>query len=338
MKRVVSYRFEVTALHFSEKELFEFWKPILYNSKRKPTITTWEDHPWEYFKWSDKMKAVPECLICTVKQVLSTTRKVTGDLNEEERILKMALQVLAGQSLDITPAELTSDFFRLTCRELNSPDPYRPEMDRYNQQALNLYPDLQRILSRSADRIFTGVLLAVAGNLIDLGIIAEIDLEKAITAVFEEGLKINHYRDLLADLSQARTLLYVLDNAGEIVFDRILMEEIKKGYPRLALKIVVKKEPAMNDALLKDALKVGLDTLGEIIDTGCGDLGIPKTRCQAEFWRHLNESDVIIAKGHANYETYEEKHPAFYAILRAKCPVVAESLGVRVHDSVLKKI
>jgi damage-control phosphatase, subfamily I len=284
------------------------------------------------------LRAKPECLICVLKQVLTTAGKVTEDLRIHQRLVSRAMSALASHDLDITPAELTSDMFRLCCRELGIDDPFRAEMDRYNEQGLSLYPKIQVILSNSGDRVFSAILLAVAGNLIDLGIIAEVDVEKAIFQVLEDGLKINDYRELEMDLADCRELLYVLDNAGEIVFDKVLIEEIRKRYPEIRLKIAVKQEPALNDALLIDAEKVGLDQLGQIIDTGCGDLGIPKNRCSPEFWEYLTGADLVIAKGHANYETFEDKHPAFYAILRAKCSLVAHNLGVEVHDSVLKKI
>ena len=148
------------------------------------------------------------------------------------------------------------------------------------------------------------------------------------------------YGGFRKDLADAGSLLYLLDNAGEIVFDRILLEEIKKIYPDLPVKIAVKKEPVVNDAVRADALQTGIDHLGEIIDTGCGDLGIPLARCSEEFREVFRRAGVVIAKGHANFETIEGawKHPAVYALLRAKCPVVAEILEVEVFDSVFTKL
>src|SRR5690606_18649324 len=141
-------------------------------------------------------------------------------------------------------------------------------MDYYNRQALELYPKLQQVMAKSKDRIYTGLLLAVAGNQIDLGIIEEIDIEETIAQVLEEGLRLNDYEEFRKDLADAGSLLYLSDNAGEIVFDRILLEEIKKVYPDLPVTIAVKKEPAVNDALRVDALQTGIDRVGEIIDTG----------------------------------------------------------------------
>jgi len=286
------------------------------------------------------MKAKSECYICSLQQVLSITRRITDDPETELRIINKALEYMVNMDPEITPAEISSDLFRLVCRELEASDPYREEMDFYNRQALELYPRLQEVLAKSDDRIYTALLLAVAGNQIDLGIIDEIDIEGTIREVLAEGLRLNDYEEFRNDLAEAKSLLYLVDNAGEILFDRILLEEIKKVYPDLQVTIAVKKEPAMNDALRADAFQTGMDRMGEIIDTGCGDLGAPKRRCSAEFAEAFRRADLVIAKGHANFETIEGewKHPAVYALLRAKCPVVAGTLGVEVFDSVFKKL
>ncbi|NLY89640.1 MAG: DUF89 family protein [Firmicutes bacterium] len=286
------------------------------------------------------MKAKPECYICSLQQALSATRRVTNDPEKERKVINKSLEYLLGLDPEITPAEISSDLFRLICQELETHDPYREEMDYYNRQALELYPKLQQVMAKSKDRIYTGLLLAVAGNQIALGIIEEIDIEETIAQVLEEGLRLNDYEEFRKDLADAGSLLYLSDNAGEIVFDRILLEEIKKVYPDLPVTIAVKKEPAVNDALRVDALQTGIDRVGEIIDTGCGDLGVPKTRCSEEFWEAFRRADLVIAKGHANFETIEgeQEHPAVYALLRAKCPVVAGILGVEVFDSVFKKL
>lgn len=284
------------------------------------------------------MEAKPECIICSLKQVLAIAGKITDDPALHKKALDCAMSRLIEQDPQITPAEIATDLFHLTCRTLQRNDPFRPEMDYYNQQALNLYPQLRRILESSADPVYQSLLMAVAGNLIDLGIISEIDVAAAIAAVLKAGLKVNDYSMLRDDLARADNLLYLADNAGEIVFDRLALEEIKKRYPSVRLTIAVKSGPAMNDALRRDAITAGLEPLGEIIETGAAYLGIPEKRCRSEFWERFAAAGVIIAKGHANFETIIPNRPAIYVLLRAKCAIVAAMFGVAVHDSVLKKL
>ena len=284
------------------------------------------------------LKAKPACLVCSLNQVLAVTKRITTDPEKEKSMLNKAMRFLLDYNWNITPAEMAGDLFRLVCRELDSHDPYRKEMDYYNRQGLKLYPQLQKIIAGSDDRLHTALLTAVAGNQIDLGIISDINIEDTITGVLRDGLAYSDYADFRKDLGKTDSFLCLLDNAGEIVFDRLFLEEIKKIRPDLKIKIAVKKEPAANDALRKDALQVGLDRVGEIIDTGCGDLGVPKSRCSREFQSAFQQAGLIVAKGHANFETIEESHPAVYVLLRAKCPIVADILGVQVMDSVFKKL
>ena len=283
------------------------------------------------------MESRPECVICSLKQVLATAGRITDDPLLHKKALDNAMTYLKETDLTITPAEISGDLFQLTCRELRHPDPFRREMDDFNREALKLLPELRRILDKSEDRIFQAILMAVAGNLIDLGIISEVNVEETIDSVLKTGLKINDYPKLKEVLGKSKNLLYIADNAGEIVFDRLLLEEINKSYPLLKMTVAVKSGPAVNDALRCDAVAAGIDQIAEIIETGAECLGIPEKRCGVEFRDRFAAADVVIAKGHANFETiFPNGHPVF-VLLRAKCPMVAAALGVAVHDSVLKK-
>lgn len=282
------------------------------------------------------MESTPECIICCLKQVLTTAVRITDDPLLHKKVLDSAMTYLKGQDLTITPAEIASDLFHLTCRELQQPDPFRREMDDYNQQALKLLPKLHRILEQSEDRILQAILMAVAGNLIDLGIIAEVNVDETIDSVLKTGLKVNDYPKLREVLDKSKNLLYIADNAGEIVFDRLLLEEIKNSYPLLEMTVTVKSGPASNDALRCDAVAAGIDQIAAIIETGAECLGIPEGRCGVEFRERFAAADVVIAKGHANFETIVPNRRPVFVLLRAKCPIVAAELGVAVHDSVLK--
>lgn len=283
------------------------------------------------------MESSPECVICSLKQVLTTAGRITADPLLHKKALDNAMTYLKEAALSLSPAEIASDLFHLTCRELQQPDPFRREMDDFNREALKLLPELRRILDKSEDRIFQAILMAVAGNLIDLGIISEINVDETINSVLKTGLKVNDYPKLKEVLGKSNNLLYIADNAGEIVFDRLVLEEIKKNYPLLQMTVAVKSGPAANDALRCDAVAAGIDQIAAIIETGAECLGIPAGRCGAEFRDRFAAADVVIAKGHANFETIIPNGRPVFVLLRAKCPIVAAELGVAVHDSVLKK-
>lgn len=284
------------------------------------------------------MQSKPVCFICALKQVMSTAERITSDPLLHKKVLNSAMAYLRETDLTRNPADLGSDMYHLACRELNQSDPFRPDMDYYNQKALSLYPKMLQIFDNCEDRLYQSILLAVVGNIIDLAIVSDFDLEKSIDAVLRTGLKVNDYPNLKEELAQAKNMLYIADNAGEIVFDRMLLQEIKNNYPLIDLTVAVKSAPAANDALREDALAAGIEQIANIIETGSDYLGIPKDKCKPEFWRSFDTADVIIAKGHANFETVVPNGRPIFVLLRAKCDVVAQELGVNVHDSVLKRL
>ena len=218
------------------------------------------------------------------------------------------------------------------------PDPYLPEKEHYNREAMALYPRLRRLIAESAEPLRTAVLLAVAGNLIDLGILAPVAVEEAVTGVLAKGLACDSLLRLRHDLDHARTLLYIGDNAGEIAFDRLLIEQIRREYPAVEMTLAVKSGPAMNDATRADADEVKMEEIVAVIETGGAFLGVPRAGTSPAFWEAFHQAEVIIAKGHANFETLnEERHGALYFLLTVKCDPVAAMIGVKTGDSVLIK-
>lgn len=284
------------------------------------------------------MLCSPECLACALRQVETTAARVTDDPGTRARLREMAEARAAELGLDMTPAELATVLFHLVLEELGAADPFAAEKDRYNREAMALYPEMRRLIDGSRDRLRTALLLAVAGNLIDLGIMAPMAVNEVIRDVLGKDLALDALAGLRRDLASAGTLLYVADNAGEIAFDRLLIEEIRREFPRLEIAVAVKSGPASNDATRADADTVGLPELAWIVETGGAALGVPERHTSPRFWQEFHGADLVIAKGHANYETLDEaKHPALYFLVTVKCPVVAKTIGVGVGDSVLIK-
>ena len=127
-------------------------------------------------------------------------------------------------------------------------------------------------------------------------------------------------------MSDCRDLLYLLDNAGEIVFDKILIEELLKYVPVTA---VVKSGPMINDVLMGDAEQVGLTALCPVIENGGAFVGSPLHLVPESFLGRMRQADVILGKGQGNYETIDDFPGNVFLILRAKCEVIARHMGVR---------
>lgn len=274
------------------------------------------------------MKATLDCLECFLTQALRAARIATDDVSVQRRILDETARRIPGMDMDKSPAELSLVVYELTALFSGKPDPYRDFKRAQNALALELEPELRRIVRESADPLVAALHVAAAGNVIDLGTQheAEIDVHGAIEQVMRERFSVDHTDALRESLSTCRELLYLLDNAGEIVFDKILIEELTH---HTRVTAAVKAAPILNDALMEDAEAVGLTHVCEVIDVGGAFIGAPLNQAPESFLERMRRADVIIGKGQGNYETVDDFDGDVFLILKAKCEVVARHMGVK---------
>jgi hypothetical protein len=202
--------------------------------------------------------------------------------------------------------------------------------------AMELYPRLKDRIRGSMNPLETAVRLAIAGNVIDFGIyssLGEADVVDAIDSALVDGWDADCLEALAQAVNDAREILYLGDNAGEIVFDRLLIEELPRGKVTFA----VKGSPVINDATMEDAERVGLSSLVEVIDNGSDAPGTIVEDCSAEFRGRFERSDLIIAKGQGNYESLSGVDKDVFFILKAKCPVIARDLGCDIGQMILRR-
>lgn len=280
------------------------------------------------------MKASNACLPCMIGQAYNTAVLCTDDEQRQKEILDAVLARYVGIDLAETPAVLSQVAYEL-CRSMSGcEDPYLALKRVSNEAAMKLYPELQARLAGAADPLRDALLLAVAGNIIDLAIAQEYDLSKDIVNQVERGFDVDEIEGFRNAASGAKRILYLGDNAGEIVFDRLLIEVL--GPERVTL--MVKAGPIVNDALLADVEQVGLADLVRVVDTGSNYFGFP--------WQHVSEAareefraaDLVISKGHANFETVTELGPEAnktWYLLKVKCKEVARQIGTHCGAVVL---
>ncbi len=283
------------------------------------------------------MKTKIDCFPCVFKQALATLKLATDDREVQIQALKEIADFYSHKELDGTPAGFSQHAYRIIAEVTGAADPFSAEKKKFNKLALQMTEESYKTIVSSGDKLATGAHLAVAGNIIDLGIGEGLDIHGTLKSALETPFVINDLEKLRKSLAEAKSLLYIGDNAGEIVFDRLFVEIINELFPEINVKFSVKSTPIINDATWEDADAVGFDKVCEIIETGTNDIGAPLEKVSAEFLEDFNSADVIIAKGHGNFETLNEvvKENLFF-ILKAKCEVVAEKLRVKVGDSVLK--
>lgn len=272
------------------------------------------------------MRAFLDCVACTLGQALRTARHVTDDPNVHRRAMQALLAELSTTDLALTPVELGHIAQQVIARETGIADPYRDVRTRSNAEALALYPRLKEIVRSCGESLLTAAKIAIVGNVIDLGAYGDdYDVESTLTRLLRRPFARDGFAQFREALARARSVLYLADNAGEIVFDRVLIEEL----PGKQVIVVVKGEPFINDAMLPDAQQVGLTDIARVIEA---PIYPGSTQELAAAWR---AADVIISKGHANYESYNEAEGPLFFLLLAKCEFVARSAGVSKGEMVL---
>ena len=284
------------------------------------------------------MKAVSECIYCYLRQAHTSLSLVLKDEKKILASLKRLFPLIKSFPLEKTPCEYSTLVLKEVNRFLGVPDPYSEEKKLCNTMALEWESYLRRLVRSSSEPLRTAIKISVVGNIIDLGIKEQVDIKKSMEQILSQGFRIDDSEIIIQKVKNDSNLniLIIGDNAGEILFDKILVEELLKYTPQVVY--VVKGGPVINDALLEDAEAVGMKGVCKIIETGNDWAGAVVDKCSEEMREHLRKADLIIAKGQANYETLTETdYPVFYT-LKAKCPPIANHLGVKLGDLVCKYV
>lgn len=275
------------------------------------------------------MRTYPECIPCQVSFALTTAKKATESEELVGELVLEALGIVLAHGLDHPPPLVAREIGRRVRERTGVEDPYKEDKRRHNRLALELYPQLKERVRGAPDPLREALLLAAGGNVIDSIAMGEVDPSEVIPSLFGGEFALDHYGALRDLLPRARRLLLIGDNAGEIVMDRILVEELLRLYPHLQVSYAVRGGPIINDATMEDALEVGMDRLCRLVSTGDDTPGVILDLCSEAFVGDFTEADLVIAKGQGNFETLEGRgDPRVFFLLRAKCPTIGRHLEV----------
>lgn len=264
------------------------------------------------------MQTSLECLPCFLRQAHHVTAMTGCGPAQKAEILQAAERQIRSFDLTRSPPENAASLYESLARRTGVSDPFATLKKAGNRTAMALLPRLREIIAGSADPLMTAARLAVAGNIIDYGAQQEFDVEAAIADCLKRTPAVDHFAWFRERLSRAKRVLYLADNCGELVFDRLFIEQI--GQP---VTLAVKAGPIINDATLTDAEECGLTGLCRVVDNGTCCPGTPIETCAPGFQRLFLESDLIISKGQGNFETLSETVAPLFFMLLVKCRVVA---------------
>lgn len=281
------------------------------------------------------MKTAFECIPCFVRQAFEAVEMSVGHRPQREPLMRRLLHEIADADWSVMPVTVAQRMQR-TVREVTGiADPYRKLKDTMNRTALDLLPAMTEIMRHQPDPQEAVVRLAVAGNLLDAGSKNRLEpheLEAHLKTIWQLPLA-GSPTDLFAAAQKAERILYLADNAGEIVFDRLLIEALPRGKTTVA----VRGTPVINDATLDDAELAGIPAIASVITNGSDIPGTLLAECSDTFRQHFEQADLIISKGQGNYETLSDTPGNIYFLLTVKCPVIGNDIGAPVGTMVCNR-
>lgn len=279
------------------------------------------------------MKSDIVCIPCILNFCLRTLNFCDIKASQKEEIFIKIVKRIGDFSLEKSPAALADYATGIIKEEIGIEDPYREEKKEQNEKALRVYPRLKEMVRDSKDKLKTAFMVSAIGNVIDLGAHANFDIEAILHDFADIEFAKDHFNDFRSKLRSSKTLLFIADNCGEIIFDRVLLEELED----IRKIVAVKSGPFINDVTIRDINDTGIEKTAEIIETGTNSLNFDVDELGEEFIKTFKEANIIISKGHANFEALHGKRLDIYFLLRAKCDVVARVIGVTKGDFVFSK-
>ncbi len=288
------------------------------------------------------MKTYLDCIPCFYRQALDAARIAGTDEIKQKQIVDKISQLIPDFPLEASPPEMGREIHNLVGKISGVKDPFKEIKENSNKFALKLYPKLKQEINNSEDGLLTALKLSIIGNIIDYGAKNSLDVPKEIDYLFQGNFKTDNknnsiifkYKQFKEALNEVDTLIYLADNAGEVVFDRLLIEELVKELGKEVI-YVVKGKPIINDALIEDALFCGINRTAKVISSGSDAPGTLLKYCSPEFIRLYQKAELIISKGQGNYEALSEEDRPIFFLFRVKCPVIAEDVGCNVGDMIL---
>lgn len=275
-----------------------------------------------------------ECIPCALNSYLRLADTGIIPEDQQELILRRLLSLFEGTDFSESPPVLGRKMHALIRESTGNPDPYHQIKESFNHLMMDQYDKFKKKVNRSKDPFDTAMRLAIAGNVIDFGAKHQLDLDETIKRVMEAEFAIDDSPSLRDDLEKADSLLYIGDNCGEIVLDKLFLSHLSVPKKFFA----VRGSPIINDVTYEDAILTGLDKITTVVTTGDNSPGAVWDSASEEFRQIFNNADVVISKGQGNLEgLLDVSHNSIYFLLVTKCDLIAKLIGTKRKEFVIKK-
>lgn len=276
-----------------------------------------------------------ECLICQVKALPKRMDKYQVAQQKRNELVSLLIKDIAEIDLnDSYSPEITSNILKKLMRESDVSDPYEKEKKDSNREMLERYDEFKQMITNSENPFDTALRLSIAGNIIDFGPDHKFDIHETIAKVMSSDFAVNDSAQLQNAIKNAKTILYLGDNCGEVVLDKLFLETI--DHPNVIF--AVRNSAVLNDVTLKEATEVGIPQVARLISNGDDTPSTLLHRVSPEFKAVYDSADLIISKGMGNFEgLMNEKDPRLFYLLMIKCHVIGQKLGVQKGEFVVKR-
>ncbi len=265
------------------------------------------------------------------------TRELGLDKKTTKKVLDESAKMLPSFSMDKTPPKNATPMYQMISTLLEKPDLYQEVKEKSIQKAQEFIPDCKIAIQESLNPFLTATKIAVAGNVIDLASEFVFDLGQELKKVLKTDFAIDDTKDLFEKLQNSVTIVYLADNAGENVFDRLYIETLKNLFKNIEVYYFVRSTPIINDITYNELKNDPINKLATLVDSGVQTPGIIIEDLNIEARALFDKADCIISKGMGNFECLSEnlEYPIYY-LLKVKCNVVANELKKEVGDIICK--
>ena len=284
------------------------------------------------------MNITNECVNCIVGQIDKATKLLKLEENKANHINEEVLKRSKNFDFNKTPPFVAKDVYEFLASQISSNDPLKHLKEDSIKKAKEFVPFLQEKINKSEDKLFASLKAAVAGNVIDFATTLEFSLEEEIENIYQTNFSINDYENFKEKLENTEELIVLADNAGENIFDTIMIKTIKSLYPNLKIYYAPRGKAIINDISIKEAKESGIDKYCEIISSGVDTPGFEKSQASKEFLELFESSKLILSKGMGNFECLESyKDKRVFFLFKVKCSVVSSKVNEDIGSIIFKQ-